>query len=102
MQAVSGGHFLTVGVFECDIVFCRSVALLRMLYNIRCQPMHPLYGTLPGPYMPGRSHISILVRFLAEEPLRSTGPLCLLISVFLWNDLADPVFDGVGVAVSRA
>ena len=24
------------------------------------------------------------------------------ISVSLWNDLADPVFDGVGLAVSRA
>ena len=25
-----------------------------MLYNIRCSPMHPLYGALPVPYVPVR------------------------------------------------
>ena len=50
-RAVSGARFLTVGVFECDIAHCRSVAVLciyvYMLYKIRCNPMHPLNGALP-------------------------------------------------------
>ena len=41
-RIISGASFLTVGVFECDFVHCRSVAVLCMLYNIRCNPMHPL------------------------------------------------------------
>ena len=45
-------RFLTVGVFECDIVRRRSAAVLCMLYKIRCSPMHPLYGTLHVPYVP--------------------------------------------------
>ena len=51
-QAVSGARFLTGGVFECDISHRRSVAVLCMLYKIRCNPMHPLNGALPGPYAP--------------------------------------------------
>ena len=49
--AVSGTRFLTGGVFECDLAHCRSVALLCMLYKIRCNPMHPHYGDLPVPYV---------------------------------------------------
>ena len=49
---MSGARFLTGGVFDCDIAHCRSVAVLCMLYKIRCDPMHPLYGTLPGLYVP--------------------------------------------------
>ena len=47
-------RFLTVGVFECDIVHRRSVAVLCMLYKIRCNPVHHLNGALPGPYVPVR------------------------------------------------
>ena len=46
-RIVSGARFLTGGVFECDIVHRRSVAVLCMLYKIRCNPMHPL-NTLTG------------------------------------------------------
>ena len=46
-RAVSGARFLTGGVFECDIAHRRSVAVLCMLYKIRCNPMHPLNGALP-------------------------------------------------------
>ena len=53
-RAVSGARFLTGGVFECNIAHRRSVAVLCMLYKIRCNPMHPLYGTLNGPYVPVR------------------------------------------------
>ena len=56
---VSGVSFLTGGVFECDRAHRRSVALLCMLYEIRCNPFHPLYGALPVPYVPeiGRAHV---------------------------------------------
>ena len=53
-RAVSGAQFLTGGVFECDISHRRSVAVLCMLYKIRCNPVHPLDGALPGPYVPVR------------------------------------------------
>ena len=49
-RAVSGAQFLTGGVFECDIADRRSVAVLCMLYKIRCNTMHPLDGALPEPY----------------------------------------------------
>ena len=42
---------LTGDVFECDIAHRRSVAVLYMLYKIRCNPVHPLNGALPGPYV---------------------------------------------------
>ena len=45
-RVVSGASFLTGGVFECDLAHCRSVAVLCILYQIRCNPMHPLYGPL--------------------------------------------------------
>ena len=41
-------------MFECDLAHRRSVAVLCMLYKIRCNPMHPLYGALPVPYVPVR------------------------------------------------
>ena len=53
-RGVSGARFLTGGVFECDIAHRRSVAVLCMLYKIRCDPVHPLNGALPGPYVPVR------------------------------------------------
>ena len=53
-RAVSCARFLTGRVFECDIAHCRSVTVLCMLYNIRCNPVHPLNGALPGPYVPVR------------------------------------------------
>ena len=53
-RAVSGALFLAGGVFECDISHRLSGAVLYMLYNIRCNPVHPLNGALPGPYVPVR------------------------------------------------
>ena len=47
-------RFLTEGVFECDIAHRRFVEVLCMLYKIRSNPMHPLNGALPGPYVPVR------------------------------------------------
>ena len=53
-RVVSGASFLTGGVFECDLAHRRSVAVLCMLYRIRCNSMHPLYGAIPVPYVPVR------------------------------------------------
>ena len=50
-RAVSGARLLTGGVFECDIAYRRSVAILCMLYKIRCNPVHRLNGALPEPYV---------------------------------------------------
>ena len=53
-RAVGGARFLTRDVFEFDIAHRRSVAVLCMLYKIRCNPVHHLNGALPGPYVPVR------------------------------------------------
>ena len=51
-RLVSGASFLTGGVLECDLAHHRSVVVLCMLYKIRCNLMHPLYGALPVLYVP--------------------------------------------------
>ena len=65
--------------------------------------MHPLSGALPLPYVPVRVTRGALVahwhsfappRCRTSQYHRTFVPL----SVFLWNDLSDPVFDGVGLA----
>ena len=43
--------FLTGGVFKCDIAHRRYLAVLCMLYKIMGNPMYPLYGALPEPYI---------------------------------------------------
>ena len=52
--AVSGALFLTGGVLECDIVHRRPVAVLCILYKIRCNPMHPHNDAIPESYVPVR------------------------------------------------
>ena len=80
-RAVSGAPFVTGGVFECDISYSRSVAVLCMLYKIWCNPVHPLNGALPLPYVPVRlhavlwSHIGTLMHRLAAEPCSTAGLL---------------------------
>ena len=60
-RAVSGVRFLTGGVFDGDISHRRSVAVLCMLYKIRCNSMHPLNDALPVPYVPVRVTCGSLV-----------------------------------------
>ena len=93
-RAVSGERFLTGGVFECDIAHRRSVAVLCMLYNIRYNPMHPLYDALPGQYVP----VWVTLGALVAHRCTYVPPRCrtsqyrrsfVLLSVSLWNDLAD-------------
>ena len=80
-RAVSGARFLTGGAFKCDISHLRSVAFLCMLHKIRCNPVHPLNGALPGPHVPVRvtrvlwSHIGTLIHRLVAEPCSTAGLL---------------------------
>ena len=98
--AVSGARFLTGGVFECDIAHRRSAAVLCMLYKITCNPVHPLTGALPEPYVPVRVTRGALVahrytfalpRCRTSQHIRTFIPF----TVSLWKDLANPVFDSV-------
>ena len=65
--------------------------------------MHPLDDALPGAYVPVRGTRGALV----AHRYTYTKPFCRIsqyrwtfvpLSVSLWSDLADRVFDGVGLA----
>ena len=99
-RVVSGARFLIGAVFECDIAHHRSV---------KCNPMHPLNDALPGPYVPVCVTRGELVahRYTHAPPRFRTSRYCrtfVPLSLSLWNDLADPVLDGVGLSgfTSRA
>ena len=102
-RAVSVARFLTGGVLECAIAHRRSVAVLCMLYKIRCNPGHPLNGALPRPYVAVQFTRGALVahRYTYGPPRCRTSQYSrtfIPFSVSLWNDLANPVFDSVGSA----
>ena len=64
--------------------------------------MHPLSGALPGPYVPVRVTRGALTahRYTYVPPRCRTlqyGRTFITFSVSLWNDLTNPVFDGVGL-----
>ena len=74
-----------------------------MLFKMKSNPMHPLIGALPLPYVPARVTRGALAAHMhsfspphcrTSQYRRSFVPL----SVSLWNDLSGPVFDGVGLA----
>ena len=101
-RVVSGACFLAGGVLNCDLSHRRSVAVLCMLYKIRCNPKHPLCGALPVPYVPVRITRGALIarRYSFAPPSCRTSQYrrtFVPFSVSLWNDLSDPVFDGVGL-----
>ena len=102
-RVVNGACFLTGGGLDCDLAHRRSVVVLCMLFKIRGNPMHPLSGALPVPYVQVRvtrgdlfAHRNTYAppRFRTSQYCRTFIPLL----VSLWNDLADPVFDRVGLA----
>ena len=102
-RVVSGAYFLAGVVLNCDHSHRRSVAVLCMLYKISCNPKHPLCGTLPVPYVPVRvTHGALIANrytFASPRSRTSQHPRTFIpLSVSLWNDLVDPVFDGVGLA----
>ena len=74
-RAVSGARLVTGGVFECDIAHQRSVAVLSMLYKIRCNPMHQINDALPGPCVPVWITRGALVayRYTYAPPRRRTS-----------------------------
>ena len=102
-RAVSGARFLIGVVLECDIAHRRSVAVLYILYKRRCNPMHPLNGALLGPYVPVWVTRGALVahRFTCAPPRWRTSQYSrtfIPLTVSIWNDLAHPVYGGVGLA----
>ena len=65
--------------------------------------MHPLNGALPGLYVP----VPVTRGALVAHRYTHAPPRCIIsqysrtfipLSVSLWNDLANPVYDGVGLA----
>ena len=65
--------------------------------------MHPLYGDLPVPYVPVRvTRGAVIAHQCTYAPPRCRTSqyrrTFILLAVSLWNDLGDPVFDGVGLA----
>ena len=102
-RTVSGACFLARGVLNCNLSDPQSVAVLCMLYKIRCNPMHPLCGALPVPYVPVRVTPGALIahRYTYAHPRCRTSQyhrIFIALSLSLYNDLVDPVFDGVGLA----
>ena len=68
-RVVSGACFLADGVLSCNLSHRRSVAVLFMLYKIRCKPMHPLCGILPVPYVPVRvTRGTLIARWYTYAP----------------------------------
>ena len=99
--AFSGARFLTVGVFDCDIAHRRSVAVLCLLYKIRCNPMHPLNSALPEPYVPVRvTRGSLVEHWSTYEPprYRISKTAGHLFPSECPSGTILPVFDGVGLA----
>ena len=95
-----------MGVFESDLAHRQSVAVLCMLYKIRCNPLHPLYGALLVPYVPVRVTRVIAHRLTYDAPHRwrtsQYSKTFIIFSVSLWNNLSDPVLMLWNWRVSRA
>ena len=53
-RVVRSAGFLAGGVLECNLAHRRSVAELCMLFKIKSNPMHPLSGAFPLPYVSAR------------------------------------------------
>ena len=106
-RVVSRACFLAGGVLNCDLSHHQSVAVLCMLYKIRCNPKHPLCGALPVPYVPVRvTHGAFIThRYTFAPPRCRTSQYrrtFIPLSVSLWNDLVDPYLMVWDQLVSRA
>ena len=94
-RAVSGAGFLTGGVFVCNVAHRQSLAVLCVLYEIRCNPMKPpLLATYAAcaSASNSRRYGRSVVHLCDSSQHHKTF---IRLSVSLWNDLADPVFDGM-------
>ena len=102
-RVVRRAGFLAGGVLEFNLAHRRSVSELCMLFKIKSNPMHPLSGALPSPYVLACvtrgalvAHIGTRSRLLIVGLLSIAEPLfCemgwLSLSVSLSNDLSDRV-----------
>ena len=86
-----------------DIAHRRYVAVLCLLYKIRCNPTHPLFGVLPVPYVPVRvTRCAFFAYRYTYAPPRCRSSLYrttfVLPLMSLWDDLADLVFKGLRLA----
>ena len=104
---VGSAVFLAGSVLQCNLAHRQSVAVLCMLFKVMSNSMHHLSGALPLPYVPA----SVTRGALAAHMNSFAPPRCrtsqyrrtfVALSVSLWNDLGDPVLDGVGLVVLRA
>ena len=64
--------------------------------------MHPLYGALPVPFVPVRVTRGAVIahRYTYAPPHCRTSQYSrtfIHLSISLWNDIGEPVFDGVGL-----
>ena len=102
-RVVRSDDFLAGGVLDCNLAHRRFVAELCMLFKIKSNPMHPLCGALPLLYV-----LALATRGASVAHRHSFAPprcrssqyhsTFVPLSVSFWNDLSDPVFDGVGLA----
>ena len=97
-RVVSGACFLAGGVLNCNLSHRQSVAMLCMLYKIRCNPMHPLCGALHVPYVPVRVTRGTLIahRYTYAPPCCRTSQYrrtFILLSVSLWLTPYSMVWD---------
>ena len=103
VRVVSGDRLIIGDMFECDIAHCRSLAVLCILYIMRRNPMHPLYGALPILVCAREGYtgcFGLTLVYLYASSLQNLAVAQDFYSPFsiLWNDLVDPVFDGVILA----
>ena len=101
-RIVKGAVSLAGGVLECNLAHRRSVAVLCMLFKIKSNPMHPLSGALPLPYVPARVARGVLIahrhsfappccrtRFSTVEPLCPSQCLFETILVAMYSMVWD-------------
>ena len=79
-SVVNGASVLTGGVFECDLAYRRSVAVLCMLYKIRYVTRRTLFMVLflcrmCRCWLHAALHIGTFMRLLAAEPRSIAGLL---------------------------
>ena len=104
-RVVRTAGFLAGGVLDCDLDHRRSVAELCMLFKIKSNLMHPLSVVLPLRYVSARvPRVALVAHRHSFAPPRCRisqyRRTWVLLSVSLWSDRSDPVFDvdGVGLA----
>ena len=98
-RVVSGSCFIAGDVLNCNLSHRRSVAVLCILYKIRCNTKHPLCGALPVPYVPVRVTRGALIahRYTFAPPCCRTSQYS--ISGTIWLTQYSMVWDW---RVSRA